>query len=214
MNKLVVFIIALFIVFMLIFGFRWLMRPGTIEYSNNPADWVDRTDEGVMVDVNEATRGKGEYNDFNQQLLLPTAEETAFAYEGIYRGNFFGRRFFGPDGKTLMEITPNLIPGDGILQGILIERVNNGVLETHIFIDDDWRAALGGNIGIVWGAEYEKARQFAFTEVRDGIYHDSVQDDASRLRADISVGGVQVGNMRPGGIDPAQADGIIMMAIH
>lgn len=207
--------IALTVV-LLILGIRWALQPKPIVFSDQAEDWLDRApDGGITVDVQEATRGRGEYNDVNQQLLLPGAEPSAFAYEGVYKGEFFTTYYIDPGtSRILMQVTPNMKPNDGILQGFMVERYANGVLETHIFIDEDWRKALGDTINVVWGAEYAQSKPFAFEEVRDGIYHDFVLDDMSRLQPEISVGGVQVGNMKPGGIDPEQAAGIIMMAIH
>ncbi|MEM4253845.1 MAG: hypothetical protein QXR48_00445 [Candidatus Woesearchaeota archaeon] len=214
MKKLLAVVLALLIVILIILGIRWVMMPKRHVYSNNPADWLSPVPGGVSVDVKEATRGKGKYNDVNEQVLIPGMGFTAFAYEGIYKGNFFGTKYFDENGKLMMEVTPILNPNDGILQGFMVERSMNGVLETHIFIDEDWRRAVGNDLRIVWGSDYSKSRPFVFNQVRQGVYHDFVQDDSSRLGSDGSLGGVQVGNIQPGGVDPAQASNIIMMAIH
>ncbi len=214
MKKLFAILLAIIIVILIILGTRWIMQPKIHVYSNNPADWLSTVPGGVSVDVKEATRGKGSYNDVNEQILVPGMGFTAFAYEGIYKSNFFGTKYIDENGKTIMEVTPNMNPNDGILQGFMVERAVNGTLETYIFIDEDWRRALGNDIRIVWGSDYSKSRPFSFRQLRTGIYHDFVQDDSGRLQAEISVGGVQVGNMQTGGVDPMQAGNIIMMAIH
>ncbi len=206
--------IGIILAVLLFFGFRALSAPKPMEYSNNPADWLEPAAQNtVSVNVDEATRGKGEYNIANQQLAL-AGEQTAFAYEGIYRGHFFSTRYADDTGAPIMEMTPDLNPDDGVLQGFMVERFANGALETHIFVDEDWRRALGTSLSIVWGADYSRTKPFAYEPVKPGIYHDMILDDPSRMQPDISVGGVQVGNMRPGGVDPAQAAGIILMAIH
>jgi len=213
MTRLTKILIVILVLLLLFFGVRWMLRPKVIIYSNDPADWVDQAEEGYGVDIEEATRGKGEFNFANQQLLIGI-ESHAFSYEGLYNGNFFSLTHIDARGKIAMAITPDMIPDDGILQGIMVERYFNKSIETHIFIDEDWRKALGDSINIVWGGDYSQSRPFVFNEVQKGIYHDFVQDDRGRLKDFGSTGGVQVGNMAPGGVDPAQAYNIIMMAIH
>lgn len=214
-NKTLAIISVIVVALLLFFGVRWLTQPKPVTYSDNPADWLGKAPaQGVSVNMREATRGKGDYNGVNEQFVLPGGETTAFAYEGVYKGNFFETAYIDEKGKPVMLAAPELHPGDGVLEGFMVERVNNGVLETHIFLDEDWRRALGNDIRIVWGADYTRSKPFAFEQVAPGIYHDAVQDDASRISPTGSTGGVQVGNMQPGGVDPSKADNIIMMAIH
>jgi len=190
-----VLIIAL-VVLLLILTFATKQEPSG--YSDNPKDWFAQEPNGtVTLDFEKATENRGEYNLNNQQMRIGT-QFVPFEYSGFWKGLPFKIKY-EENKNTLIEITPRMTPNDGILQGIILERYEQGTLVAYIFLDEDWKRAFGNSITIVYGKEYEKTKSFAWKQVTKGIYFDTVQEDMTRFKAnyEYSFGGILVGNIIP-----------------
>ncbi len=196
MNK-KIFVLALF-VFILIFAFYiyWASRPIEVYYSDEPKDWVEKIDSQTrVIDILEVSKGQAYDSGINLRLWL-NGTETAFDYEGYYQGNYFTKQY-AENGNVLMRVGSDLKPGDGVIDGLVIERVVDGKYQVFIFLDSDWKNKIG-YANIVWGSDYQNARPFVFSnEISPGIFMDQIDDDPSRfgLNGRVSYSGIIVGGI-------------------
>ena len=193
-----------------------LPRTPGVQYSTNPETWVTEDPAtGVKeVDFDKVTEGKSYFNDINQQYRDGEIF-TVFGYDGIYQGNFFETTYFDEEGNIKMQITGDLIPNDGVLQGILVEKIEEGIPFTYIFLDEDWKNTVNP-VNIVWGETYQNEKPFEFKEIKPGIYMDKIQDDISRFTDNfngMSFGGVVVGNVDKEDILAGNTD-VTIMSLH
>jgi len=195
-------VIIVLLILILVFGtfLFFIENNQNVVYSKNPENWVEKKGNVQVIDVEKATEGKGYYTINNQQYKSAFAE-TAFSYDGVYQGEIFKNYYEDDNGNTLIEITQNLIPNDGILQGIIIEKFENKIPVAYIFLDEDWKKQFGNSINIEWGQTYQNFKAFEFNTVSSGVYMDKVDDDISRFSEDYSVstGGIIVGNIKESG---------------
>ena len=122
---------------------------------------------------------------------------TAFSYEIVFGGEFRKNPYIDESGKKIIEVTDTLDPDDGIIQLLMIERINAENAEVHIFVDKDWKDYFGSKARIVWGKEFQNQKALDYNEVSQGVYHDSVIDDPGRFPKgydDFSIGAVVVGS--------------------
>jgi len=166
------------------------------EYSNNPKDWLDVDNDLTSVNMEHATKGKSEF-DGKAQQYDDGIIKTAFDMEGIYKGNgFFAEKYYEQiDEKYIvkMELTTELNSTDGIPQGVMLERFEDGKPIVYIFVDEDWKREFP-MLNIVWGKEFQNTRPFRFTPTGKSTYYDKVADDKNRFTNpyydDITYGGV------------------------
>ncbi len=217
MNKLVmnkkVVIWAAVVILCIILIFI-IFRPKKVVYSDDPEDWIDEKPNGTFeVSFEQVTKGAGTFNDINEQYQYALID-TVFGYDGLYEGEYFKNKYYSPDRKIRMEITKNLVPGDGILQGIIIERIDDGQPVAFIFIDEDWRNKLGDTVNIVWGKKYQNMKKFEYKEIEDGIYMNQILDDNNRFIQtfnDVHFGGIVVGNVNIKDVQEGNTDRTVIM---
>lgn len=191
-------------------------------YSDDPRTWVDDKGGGVKeINVDKVTKGKGYFDDTSEQYKdINSFIETAFSYNGIYKGNgFFEEKYYTKIGGVdvlVMEITPEFNPTDGILQGIIIERIEHGDPESFLFLDEDWRKQFL-DLYIVWGATYQNEKRFEFNSVGNGVYMDHVFDDKDRFTTEsykgVVHGGVIVGDLSRADIRNGNLNGTIILLV-
>ena len=96
---------------------------------------------------------------------------TAFSYEIVFGGEFRKNPYIDESGKKIIEVTDTLDPDDGIIQLLMIERINAENAEVHIFVDKDWKDYFGSKARIVWGKEFQNQKALDYNEVSQGVYH-------------------------------------------
>ncbi len=170
--------------------------PKQITSFGNIQGWVHEEGDSVIVDVRKITDGKGYFNTNNQQYRFLSIN-TAFGYGGSYKGSLFRNQYYSYSYGLRMEITPNLKPNDGILQGIIVEKFEDGKPVAYIFLDEDWKKQFGDTINIAWGGIYQNLKPFKFKPVARGVYMDRIEDDPNRFSDDFDIheGGIMVGNI-------------------
>jgi len=212
-SNLVIFLVIFVVVVSVFFVIR---QP---KYSDDPKTWVEGRKDTRKINTDKVTKGKGYFDDSSEQYKdINSYIDTAFGYEGIYKGNgFFKEQYYlraGEMSELVMEITPNFNSTDGVLQGIIIERIENDVPEAFIFLDEDWRKEFS-ELYIVWGANYENEKKFEFNMVEVGVYMDHVLDDKSRFTEEsysgVTYGGIIVGDLTREDIQNGNTDGTIIM---
>ena len=210
-KKVVIWAIVILLCIILFFIF---FRPKKIVYSDKPEDWIDEKPNGTIeVNFEQVTKGAGTFNENNEQYTYALID-TSFGYEGLYEGQYFKRKYYSPDRKILMEITDNLVPGDGIIQGIIVERIDENQPKAFIFIDEDWKNRYGNAVNIIWGEKYQNMKRFEYNEIKDGIYMDQIIDDKNRFLQtynDVHFGGIVVGNINSDAVQEGNTTGTLMM---
>src|SRR3989344_3068025 len=154
--------------------------PGEQRYSDNPLDWVVEAQGNTTIDVDGATKGTSTVEGTSQQYT-DGVMFTAFSYEIVFGGEFRKNPYIDESGKKIIEVTDTLDPDDGIIQLLMIERINAENAEVHIFVDKDWKDYFGSKARIVWGKEFQNQKALDYNEVSQGVYHDSVIDDPGRF---------------------------------
>jgi hypothetical protein len=215
MNKKVV--IGVIIILFLVIVAYCMLRPTEVVYSDNPEDWIDETpNETLEVNFEQVTKGAGEFNDINEEYK-DALIDTVFGYDGIYEGEFFKNEYYDlQTEKVIMEITNDMNPNDGVLQGVIAERVDNDQPVAFIFLDEDWRNKLGNNVNIVWGADYQNTKQFEYISIKEGVYMNQIADDRSRFGEfydDIHQGGIVVGDVSITDVKEGNTDGKTIMML-
>lgn len=196
MNKKLVSALAIMtIITAMLLGIIYIFaeKPAAREYSNNPADWVKQGE----ISVEQATKGTGYINEIGQQYR-DRETSTVFELEGYYKGNYFNTEYVNENGRTKMKLTNKMNPNDGIVEGFMTERKDSetGKWIVDIFVDKDWKSQVG-KTNIYWGTMYLQNKQFVFSEVSNGIFHDQIIDDSKRLmeNARIKTFGIIVGDV-------------------
>jgi hypothetical protein len=170
-------------------------RPGGVVYSTVPGDWVD---DGGIIDATKVTKGES-YDDNDQygQQYQFGPYQTVFNYEGWYNGRYFFRSIADVNGNLIMKIGPDLNPDDGVIEGYMVEELNDDGHVIYIFVDSDWKKFLGDSV-VQWGKTYSNERKLDFSnEVKPGIFMDSVVDEDSRFSNGYTLhqGGIYVGEI-------------------
>lgn len=206
-KALIIGIILLLIVAGIVY---FLVKPAAPYYSDKPADWTEKTAEGVSVDIEKATKGQSFDNGRNEYFLV-NGTKTSFKYEGFYKGNYFAEEY-AENGAVKMRVSTTLNPNDGIIEGVATERINNGIHEVLIFVDEDWKKQMPST-NIIWGAKYQLARPYEFKQVTNGIYMDLIQDDPNRFGDNYrtSYAGIIVGAINPADIIEGKSEGKTLM---
>ena len=171
----------------------WLLRPKPIVWSDEPEDWVKKDGKVRHIDVLEATKAASRMDVNGQQYETETIG-TVFETEGWYQGNNFKTEYVVDD-KVLMRITPDMTPGDGVIEGFVMERIED-VPYILIFLDEDWKNTIP-NTMIYWGKRRQMEALFDFTqEVSSGVYLNKVPDDPERFEGGTHWGGAWIGELK------------------
>jgi len=169
-------VIALILIGIIVYA---ILKPPKIYFSEDPKTWVEKKDITTKtVNVEKVTQGQA-YDHVSDLYLSINGTTTAFLYEGFYDGEYFKKEYF-KDGKAVMRVGPDMEPNDGVIEGIVTERVNNGKYEVHIFLDEDWKKQIP-DTNIIWGRFNDRVKPFEFNEVSSGIYMDQIEDDPARF---------------------------------
>lgn len=185
-------------------------------YSDDPTTWVEDLSGGIKeVDVDKVTRGDAYISSLKEQYNDGVIR-AVFDHDGWYKGHNFDYEFrsvVGNEEIVMIRITPEMDPGDGIIEGYLIQDIIDGELYAYVFVDEDWKQKVGES-NILWGEDFENIQPFQYDAVSEGIYMNKIKDDKSRFSEDFSTssGGVMVGNVGSD-LDNIDANNSIMIRI-
>ena len=166
-------------------------------YSDDPATWIEEKGAIREISVDKITKGASYHSSLGQQYDDGTIS-TAFDYEGFYKGSYFRREYKDEDGNLLMRITPEMSPTNGIIEGFIVEKIEDNKPIAYIFLDEDWKQKVGTTY-IFWGATFQNERIYDFKEVSKGVYMEQIEDDSSRFTRNYKLnhGGIIVGDITP-----------------
>lgn len=190
-------VIAILVVILVIaVSLYFIFRPKY--YAEDPRGWIEaKANNTKEINITKATRGAGLLNPAGLQYSDGKVL-TAFDYDGFYEGNYFPSRGFYDllTGQLLMGITPEMQPGNGVIEGFIIEYIRGSDVVAYIFVDEDWKQKLGANTNIIWGKDLQIIKKFEFGEASDGVYVDTIIDDSERFQNKYTErdGGIIVGD--------------------
>ena len=179
-----VLIVPLFIFFISLFPFM------------KEESMVDIEKDGkIMLNIDVITNGTGFIDLIGQQIRTEDVS-TVFTLEGYYIGNYLKDEFIDENGKTLMRIGSSMDPEDGVIEGFMIEKIENDKPLVYIFLDEDWKKQVK-DTKILWGNSWAFNKSFEFKSIEKGIYLEVIEDDRSRFSKDygMSFYGVIVGDI-------------------
>ncbi|MBR9699298.1 hypothetical protein GOV09_02490 [Candidatus Woesearchaeota archaeon] len=183
-------------------------------FTDNPSDWVyeSPTDPAeVVVDTYLATEGSLKTLK-SQQDYFTSEGLTSFFYQGMYKGEEFDSEYLPADffNKTrgmglsekraladelvAMSIGHEFDPHDGIINGFVLAREEEGRFVFYIFVDEDWKRELEFT-NILWANDFRgkiSQRPFDFSSGQNGVYIDKIENigwyEASARRGGIVIG--------------------------
>lgn len=194
-NHKLLILIASILLIIILANIIYYFYSSTEHYSDNPKKWIDEVNGSYIIDVEKANEGKGYVDQAGEQQN--TELNTVFSNEGWYQGNYF-QKFYELNGKTIMRINNNMTPNDGVIEGYVIEKLENDEIYAYIFLDSDWRKSLP-NTEVFWGGNYQNNISFDFSnEISDGIYMIKLKEDMNRFYLNYSIhsGGFYVGELK------------------
>lgn len=153
--------------------------------------------EGVQEINVPALTGQSSYMDAIGQQN--TELKTVFTSEGWYKGKHFSDEY-RENNTILMKITNKLKPDDGIIDGFVLETLENGVPTMYVFLDDDWQQQIP-QTKLYWGKNFQNEQNFDFSSSQNGVYMNKVQDDPTRFENNYALhyGGMYVGELQEDG---------------
>ncbi|MBR9675652.1 hypothetical protein GOV05_01440 [Candidatus Woesearchaeota archaeon] len=185
---LILLILALVIGVIDIYYFFYKETP----YSDNPENWVLETPTTKLISIEDATKGESYIDSVGEQQYKNIG--TMFSTTGYYQNVAFDKEYISSSGTIFMRITNNMTPNDGVIEGILFERVEDDKLFAYAIVDEDWKKNLPNTI-FRWGEFLQNTKNYEFKEISDGVYLDKVEDDPNRFLLGLGMhqGGVQLG---------------------
>jgi hypothetical protein len=195
--------------------------------SNNPQNFVveypsiNKNGKEVnltKVDVDIITKGNSYVYDNEQKYYVEEmSSETVFDIDGFYNGYSFKNSFIDNDSSILMRLSQNMYPDDGIVEGYIVERINDfdtKNISAFIFVDSDWKKKMP-NTKIFYGSSYQYEKDFIFNELKPGIYMMEIYDDPNRQieNFSISTGGIAVGDLDKQNILDGDVEGKTFMML-
>ena len=171
--------------------------PKKDSYSEEPKLWIETKGSEKEINVEKATDGQSHFDrDMGQQYETETIG-TAFDLEGWYKGNYFKREYM-EDNRVTIRISNEMQPNDGVIEGFVMEKIENNIPYLYIFLDEDWKNNVE-NTNIYWGRSYQNKKIFDFSsQISAGIYMNKVKDDENRFQNNygLHIGGVYAGDLR------------------
>jgi hypothetical protein len=188
-------------------------------FSNEPSKWVVAEDNNqTSIDVAKISKGNSYIEGKSQFYNVPEGGFiTVFELNGYYNGSYFDSEFaYG--NKTLMRVSKTMKPDDGVIEGFIVERINDyktNNISAFIFVDSDWKKAMP-NTKVFFGQSYQYYTDYIFNEISPGIYMFEIYDDPQRHfeNFSISYGGIAVGNLEADNIINNNIEGKTFMRLY
>ncbi len=159
----------------------YLLLPKKIVFSDDPKQWVEKKGDIKELKLDQISQGRNYIDTMGQQFNdINKGIRTSFDLEGSYKGKKFRVEYLDKQtNKTIMKITNNMNPEDGIIEGYIVEVIKEEP-EVYIFLDNDWKENVG-ETNIFWGVGFGQNKTFIFNEINQGIFMDKIIDDKNRF---------------------------------
>ena len=168
MRKVIIGIIAIFLVLLAAFAIQQAVKPKITEpeyFTTEPGSWIEEIDytedrDDIEINLFKATDGNAMIIDNMQEDYNLDGEIISFFYRGGYEGIPFQTHYFAEEfyeesaGKTyqqqeelaekyiLMKIAPEIDPTDSVINGFILGKIENNKFVFYIFVDEDWKQKL------------------------------------------------------------------------
>lgn len=165
--------------------------------------YINNQNTGIYnpaINVSEVTDGNGYEDNAASMQYNDGIYRTKFGHTGILKGYMFLNEVISltENNETiiLLRITPDMDPKDGIPEAYIVPTIKDDIMEINVFVDEDFRTAMGGNTNIIWGSTYQNFKVYNFSiEHEPGIYVDTVYDnDTERFRTNGNDANIFVGD--------------------
>ena len=200
MERKVVIFVSLVGIAIIMLGLMVSLTKETAPYfSDDPNDWVKKNDAGLQeIDIEQVTKGSGEIFQNTLQYKDDTID-AVFSLHGMYEGLMFKGEYSSPGGEILMRISNEMDTDDGIIEGYIVEVIENDLPTVYIFVDKDWKEQMD-ETNIIWGISFQNIKPFDFDKVSNGIFMDKIIDDNRFIHIASGPtqkrGGIAVGNLQ------------------
>lgn len=178
-------------------------EPYYSEYAN---DWVEPAKETVKINMTESTEARGDYNLGYERYVDLDGSINSFVQTGSYKGDIFTISYEKND-KILMRIYPEMKPGDGIIEGFILVKREDGILNAYVFVDEDWKQRAK-SMNIIYGEDIKDkdnlySKNFDFSNSQDGIYIDKIKGidwlaEQNPVTGRIFLGEISLNNIKSG----------------
>lgn len=176
-GLIIILILVISLAAIFFFGFRHVVSPVEEDrpFAENAEGWLDQENETVIIDVEEATEGLGDYALGHQRYADSTGEILAVYADGSYKGEVFSGTYIDENGKVWMRIQQDIDPEDGIIDGFAVVKKEDEKAVAYLFVDEDWKHASSSNIHITWGDNIKdkdnlNTMKFDFSIEENGVY--------------------------------------------
>jgi hypothetical protein len=171
--------VAIILILILYFSFQTVYRTSDA-YTNDPDNWIeDSMENGVMINVAEATEGRS-YYDGTLQQHNDGRIKSAFNIVGwINDTSFEDFAYYGD--SIVAHIGPNIIPKNGVMDFFALMKIEDDKPYFYIFVDDDLISKYP-KLNIYWGNETQYSAELKFQELRKGVYYAKMEDDIDRFQ--------------------------------
>lgn len=160
-------------------------EPYFSEYAN---DWIESTEDKNIFEINitESTEARSDYGLGYQRFIDYDGSLNSFYLTGSYNGELFSMSYLTPDNRIIMRIYPEMEVKDGIIEGFILVKREDGELVAYLFVDEDWKIRSKDNINIIYGENIKDkdnliSRKFDFSNNQDGIYIDKITGNLNWL---------------------------------
>ncbi|MBU0756457.1 MAG: hypothetical protein KKF44_00190 [Nanoarchaeota archaeon] len=194
--------------------------PGYTYFTKEPEQWIENNDysddtSDVFINIKKATRDLSRFNGLKQDIYYFGKLVTFFSH-GYYDGIQFEGIYVDPsviekiDDPTIEEmqkllkesikiqITNNLDPNNGVIEGMILGKIENDDFVFYLFVDEDWKEQLEYT-NILWGKKLDdentlNIRPFDFSNEFEGIFIDKIDYDVDWFKTN-SNGGIFLGEI-------------------
>lgn len=187
--------LVLIVGILILLGFLLLFNAGQFFASDTYVNELRFIERDGSINVDHASGGTASFREEDGLQYDDGRVKTVFSHYAYYEGQAFSGRYVR-EGRTIMRYGPDMVPGDGVIDIFIVEKIVSGIPVVHVFLDGDWRREVGST-NIYYGPRFEHQLTFDYTTQASGIYVMTFEDDPERFSQDYRLheGGIIVGDM-------------------
>jgi len=156
----------------------------TTDFNQN---WIKVDGKSVEIIVGNVVPGS-HYNRWGNEFEVHTDSlgRISCTYDAWYKGKYLGRKYLeelesGLRTDDRFAVSPRMMIGDGKIEGIVLESLEEGKPFCYIFLDEDWKTSMGDKTNVTYGANWQHTVKFDWNNGRNGIYFMGIEDDPQRF---------------------------------
>ncbi|MEA3514049.1 MAG: hypothetical protein U9R34_01075 [Nanoarchaeota archaeon] len=157
-------------------------------FSQVANDWIEPLEEkeNFEINISEATEARADYSLGHQRYIDYDGSINSFYLTGSYMGKLFSMTYQDANDRILMRIYSDMKPSDGVSEGFILVKREEGELAAYMFVDEDWKIKSKNNINIIYGENIQDkesliSRRFDFSNNQEGVYIDKLKGNLNWL---------------------------------